>query len=508
MVQSYQAVERISECLIYLLLVFGPWAFGCAPSKHLTQWEIFRCHQPWTVWTFTLGGCVLGFVLLLKIAIRIFGYSPSRWQAGFENSQPTSPNEFLSRCFVRALFVCTCGILAYCVTSVLNARSTYVPDQFRFAYFNYVRWLPHSYDRASSWQLLLNYIGLAGAFWGIRDWLLGKTLFEIRAERQTDGEKQTAKVTLLPARLRRLLWVLAINGTLLGIESVAQRLSGTGKLLWLIQPAINRAAEDQFGPYAYRSNAAQYFNLLWPLALALWWTLHRGAQISRERGLRQKSFPRHFLLCCVIVMAVCPLITLSRAGAIVALGQLVLAAVIIASAMRRAHGAAKFGLFAFFATILVLGFAFGSEKLGSRMREFELGYNGRENTYTMARPMADEHPLFGTGPGTFAVLFQFYRTDEDTYWPAQLHNDWLETRITFGWIGSSLIAGAFLSVLARRFFPGAIRCGWRFPTLIWLGLAGCLVEARFDFPFQILSVLFLFLVNCAVLSILSRRADG
>jgi hypothetical protein len=54
--------------------------------------------------------------------------------------------------------------------------------------------------------------------------------------------------------------------------------------------------------------------------------------------------------------------------------------------------------------------------------------------------------------------------------------------------------------------PGSIRGSRRFVVLAWLALAGCLVHARFDFPFQIHSTLLLFLVICAILSGLSRNA--
>ena len=46
------------------------------------------------------------------------------------------------------------------------------------------------------------------------------------------------------------------------------------------------------------------------------------------------------------------------------------------------------------------------------------------------------------------------------------------------------------------------------PEWVVLGLAGCLIEARFDFPFQIHSILFLFLTFCAVLFSLSRRSGA
>ena len=63
-------------------------------------------------------------------------------------------------------------------------------------------------------------------------------------------------------------------------------------------------------------------------------------------------------------------------------------------------------------------------------------------------------------------------------------------------------------MVLRWFVPGGIRGGRRFVVLIWLALAGCLIEALFDFPFQIHSILFLFLVICAVLFSLGRAAPG
>jgi O-antigen ligase len=129
----------------------------------------------------------------------------------------------------------------------------------------------------------------------------------------------------------------------------------------------------------------------------------------------------------------------------------------------------------------------------------------REQMYENARPMAADYPLFGTGPGTFESVFQLYRKTTDTYWPAQLHNDWLETRITFGWVGSGLIALSLIAVVLRWFARGGIHGGRRFIILIWLALAGCLVHARYDFPFQVHSIVFLFLVLCAILFNLTRR---
>jgi O-antigen ligase len=154
---------------------------------------------------------------------------------------------------------------------------------------------------------------------------------------------------------------------------------------------------------------------------------------------------------------------------------------------------------------LTLGYTLGWKALKPRLSQMEEAFEGREEMYAAARPMANDYPLFGTGPGTFETVFQLYRISTDTYWPVQLHNDWLETRITFGWFGCALIALAFITVPLHWFLRGGIHGGRRFVILLWLALAGCLMHARFDFPFQIHSIIFLFLICCAILSNLSRR---
>lgn len=409
----------------------------------------------------------------------------------------------------RGLIALTMMILGYCVVSAVNYRSVWDPMTNTFQYHSFITWLPHSYDRASTWRVFWNYAAMACAFWAIRDWLLGASLSEAqtqRAVRRTDSG-QRKETSFLPARLRRLLWVLSVNGGVLAVEGIAQRLSGTGKLLWMIQPLVHKDAESQFGPYAYRSNAAQYFNLLWPAVLAFWWTLHRS------RGFRR--WRHHWLLVCGAVMAACPIISTTRGGALVTAGLLFLAALFLALSplffrSRRsfsARSALVTGgvLAAFFGVALWLGIHFGWSALEPRMTDIEAGYEQREHMYETARQMARDYPFLGTGPGTFDPLFQLYRTSTEEYWPAQLHNDWLETRITFGLIGSGLIAVALGLVLLRWFVAGGIHGGRRFVVLIWMGLIGCMVHARFDFPFQVYSILLLFVALCAVLATVTRR---
>lgn len=493
----YRLGDELSGGLILPMLVFSPWAFGTT--------------QPWAIWGMNFAGYLLGAFLLVKLFIRHWKqYPAARWDRYSTHSglQPRQRHESVRR-LTQVLGALTLAVLAFILVSALNVAANYNGDARVFQYHPYIHWLPHSFDGQRTWFLFWMYLGLAASFWSVVDWLPGMTAAEERGRLTGGRDGGSKEKPALPGRLRLLLWVLCINGAVLGAECIFQRASGSTKLLFLEQPKVNWDGESQFGPYAYRSNAAQYFNLLWPLCFGFWWTL------QRLRGWQSKAL--HGVLLCTAVMAACPIISTSRGGAIVSAGMLFLAVAYLAvsggfrfgaspgdGASRKTTG----GLILFVVVTLGLGGHFGWSTLSPRMQQISQGYDNREAMYEAARPMAADYPLYGTGPGTFATVFQLYLISTDTYWPEQLHNDWLETRITFGWVGFGLLLAALACVALRGFLPGGIRGSRRFVVLTWLALGGCLIHALFDFPFQIHSTLFLFLVLCAILFNLGGAAGG
>lgn len=345
MPRAYRVCDGLTEALIYAMVVFAPWAFGSTDR--------------WAILCMNAGGLALGALLVAKWSVRWrTGYRPERWGEATPGSRvedgeprpdssderspssapPASASTTAGRWVIRSLAALTVLILAYTLTSALNARATLYWLEDRFEYRECVRWLPHSYEAASTWRAFWQYLGLAGFFWALRDWLLGKTHRERHRVEEAAAHLGEVPAPRLPERLQRLLWVVCLNGGLLALEGILQRLDGTNKLLWLVEPWLNKTPESQFGPYAYRSNAAQYLNLVWPLGVGLWWTLHRRRRL-RAASRRLGSGSELLLLPLVVLMAAAPFVAASRGGMAVALGNAtLLCAVLLWSAGRRRWG--------------------------------------------------------------------------------------------------------------------------------------------------------------------------
>jgi len=512
-------VDRLSGWLIYGMLVFSPWAFGTT--------------QAWSIRSMNCAGYALGALLLVK------------WLARSGAARSARSSSKTSRWFDRCLGGLTILILLYCGVAAGNARATYSYAEGTFTYHEFIAWLPHTYDSTRSWSLFWNYLALACSFWAVRDWLqndtprrdalrksMTKSLNEpssrrdaLRkspnsvalsastgenveglAERVPPGESSRSNSRtenpLFSRRWKRLLWVIAINGALLALEGILQRVDNTSKLLWLVEPRINKTAEAQFGPYAYRSNGAQLLNLIWPMAVGLWWALQRSVERSKR-----KHTAHHLLLPGAMLMAAGAIISLSRGGVIIAVAGVCASILVIMMANRRGNLKVKFG---------IAGLAFGTLGLaafanwGDLRRRFETvmtdELSGRFRLFDIAKSIFRDYPIFGTGPNTFDPVSQLYLDSPDAPWIVQVHNDWLETLATFGSVGSSLIWLGLLLVLIRPLFAfDGIRSRWGFVAFVWIALGGCMVHAIVDFPFQVYSILFLFLVLCALLSVITIR---
>jgi O-antigen ligase len=456
-------LDGLTQALLFAMIVFTPWAFGTT--------------QPWSIHWMNVGGYALGAILVAKLTVRRLAKnssSPVTNEASHAESRMVGP-------LTIALFVTALAILAYIFVSAINAEFTYVGNEYRQEPHPHTKWLPHSLDSAASWNVFWNWLALACVFWATHDW--------VASDLAPDGQRK-------PQRLRRLVLVLGINAALVALEGILQRNSGTPKLLWFMPTHDNPTAASQFGPYAYRSNAAQFFNLIWPVALGVWWQRHLQ---SSRRGQQH-----HWLLPSVMLLIAGALVSLSRAAAAVALLQ-VCACGFLFFARSRFSAASRLGIAIVFVATIGAASYFGWDELAQRLRGSAADpLGGRRETYQLAARMTEDYPWFGVGPGAFGSVFQFYRNSPDDYWPGQLHNDWLEYLITFGRAGCALLLIAAGIVAGRWFASDGVRTHWTFAAFVWIALTGCLLHARFDFPLQIYSIQFVFVLVCAILFSISR----
>src|SRR6185369_15379327 len=120
--------DRVSEALIYFMLIFSPWAFGSTDERDMN----------------ILNGVAAGLGALLA-GKWIFrwrtGYRPLRWgEPNGPNSMPRSPAFTLcAKRLTWTLAMLSVLVPAYCWLSGWNARALYVWNEFRFQYFpNYI----------------------------------------------------------------------------------------------------------------------------------------------------------------------------------------------------------------------------------------------------------------------------------------------------------------------------------------------------------------------------------
>jgi len=466
--KTARILERAGGVMLCTLAAAVPWLFGTTED-----WAI-----RWMNW----GTYAAGAVLAAAWALRL-------WSGVEKPPHSASAQERAARaCFLGLNLL----LLAFCAVAAWNARAVYLGVQGGFAYREHNPSLPTTYDLERTRLALLSFAAAFVLFWSLRAWLLwGWQRAALRGEDRQPSMSGTA-------RFRALCWVLALNGMLVATQGILQRLSGSSRLLWM-RPSWWGDALSCFGPFSYRGNAAEYLNLLWPVALGFWWLLSRERRREQGSARLLTDGPEMLLIPSIVMMIAASIISLSRGGALVAVGLLALMGLLLA--LQRGLGArGRIGISAFVAVIAASVWLLGWENLAERFQSAGLAnLSGREEIYKNARLIAADYPVFGVGPGAFRTVYHLYRGAVAETWHGFLHDDWLETQVTFGWVGFGLVLAQLAALAAWALAPGKPRVGAVFSTTAALALVGCLIHAKFDFPFQTYSVFYTFVAVAALL---------
>jgi O-antigen ligase len=470
-----RVLDSMSGAVLLLMAVLAPWMLGATTRE--------------TIWALNGLGFLSGGLWIAQRGIRL------RARAG---RQP--PAEYAgARWPMACIWGLVITLLGYVLCSALNPKAslqyTFTPGYpsasgVEIDYLDPIGWLPQSHDQGRTLRAFWKYLAIVFSFVAARDWLMGSSRRERRSD---DGTPR------FPGdRMQWMLWTLALNAAAVALIGMLQRLDGTQQLLWTFANHMN-AGQGAFGPFPYRSNGAQYLNLMWPVTFGFWWVLRRRNVARRSVSNRSGGDPHVLLLVLALLTAAGVVVANSRGGFLMLVGLLV-AVLALTMLWSKRQVWAKLGVVAAIVAVLGVGGWLGGEAMMARFRSEDLGrMSGRKLIYEDTARMAEDFVVFGSGAETFAPLYYFYRK-KDPAWNAYVHDDYLETRVTFGTMGFVIILVTFLAVWLVPFFGNGIPAPPEFILLIGVAMVGILIHAKFDLPFQIYSIHSQFVLLCAVLT--------
>ena len=295
-------------------------------------------------------------------------------------------------------------------------------------------------------------------------------------------------VVLAGVRTGRARTVLFGGMATLGVVAVGmavyQRLGDQGWLMMGRRQALQFLGRSS-GPFGIPNSLAAFLNLLLPAMVAL--TFQRGA------GAGQRALCGYL----AVLFAGGVLLTLSR-GAWLSLGVALTAWPLLAL-----RGAARRWRWSLIVALLlaasVMALYLSASQVRGRIDQLlrNQGEVSRSVMWRAGWKLAGERPLFGTGAGSYGVLFERYRPErfwDDPHWA---HNDYLNTLSDYGIVGLLLsfgVAALMLAGAGRRLFqPDGLQAGWsgaagRMPTLragLAIGLLAFALQLFVDFNLKI-----------------------
>jgi O-antigen ligase len=290
-----------------------------------------------------------------------------------------------------------------------------------------------------------------------------------------------------------LLGVVAVNGLLLALLGLAQRLVGNGKIFWLLE----FPGRTPFASFVYKNHGGAYLFLTLAVTCGL-----AGWYYLRGQRRMEKSNPSGVLAFFATCIAVSILTSYARGATLTMLVFLLLCIGGFLLHQFRVPAEHRRPIVAF-ALLLVFGFflktGFEALRSGEAWDRIRAGL-AREDASLESREWAtqgtwkmfQDHALFGTGTSGFRALFPEYVKQDprlagmQAQWH-QAHNDVLQFPAEFGTVGMIPILlglGWWLLRLVRSYF-------WEnaFSVATVLGLLLLVAYSWFDFPFQCPAIL-------------------
>lgn len=262
-----------------------------------------------------------------------------------------------------------------------------------------------------------------------------------------------------PARAQIALKISAISGTFYAVYGLAVYWSGSNTILWMEKWAYGG---DVTGPFVNRNSFATYLGLcllsaLGSLAISLEKVTLHSFWRRNLREILEITAARWWLLVCLFSLVVALCLSHSRAGLFCSLAG-ILALAVAASQANGIGGLRRLRFALIPVPLMLLAFLIAGSSTVDRM--FGAGdlADDRFTVYALTVDAMKDYPILGTGLGSFATIFQLYRSEAVSAWFDLAHNDYLENLlelgipvatclfVSLGW----LVALCILGVRSRR----------------------------------------------------------
>lgn len=269
-----------------------------------------------------------------------------------------------------------------------------------------------------------------------------------------------------------ILWSFVLSGVLMSFVAILQKLSGTEKLLWLVEVAN----PSPWGTFAYRNQAAAFLILVLLIAGLLYFFYERRAFIKLKQG-----GPHLLLFLIIFLLSGSIWLALSRAG-IILMGVLVITFCLMAGFhyFRNRLGVGSWIAGGLFIGLMIIGGVFVLQLSDWNMIEWRVKHakesiNSIENDPRLLSTkatweMAEDQLIYGWGAGSFRYVFPIYQKGYDILWYyyyredrgwigrkmySYAHNDWVQFLAEYGLVGGSMLLSMFLcllNVLRKTFY--------------------------------------------------------
>lgn len=374
--------------------------------------------------------------------------------------------------------VCLASLLvlvAMGVTYLLNPVSVHREADWKFTLLeDSISWLPGSVDYAASFPVILN----LGAL------LLGGLILQ---------DAMTSSKT------RWFLFrVVALSGFLIAVIGIIQKADGHESMLWVTP---ERSGHVFFAAFRYHANAASFLNLSWPAAFAVWM---RSRSLDPSGIVTSLDFSVFFFLLAAVF------VNTSKAGHILGLVGLALIAWRFRSELKPSNASLPVRLILTVVVVAMAAVVLLPTISLSLVKWSELAgtggsFHGRLLAYQACLRALPESGFFGTGPGTFRLVFPEYSEYLGNriigFW-YHAHQDWLQGLLEWGYLGfvawAVIFGGAFIR-LGRRIAEARREDRMEISDSVsMIALGVVLLHSLADFPLQIPAIQLLVVFYLAV----------